>query len=148
MISNFKIEDSIGLRGEDFYFDLHNDYDLYNLSFSLNLNKNLVILFRETEGDWTKEENPKQVRIQFNQLDFFEISKNFFLDKESPVTIEEIGFKIPTDENYDWLIRDEQREPDSQYHLVLRMSDSNYIRIGCKKVLVEEIPIIIQLERS
>ncbi len=147
MLSNFKIEDSISLSGEDFYFDLHNDYDLYALCFGSILDKNLVIFFTKTEGDWTKEDDPKQVRLEFEQIYLFEVSKNFFVEEKGPVTVEEIGFKALCDEDYDWLIRDEQREPNRQYHIVFRMSDLSYIRIGCKKIKVEEIPLIIQMKR-
>ena len=145
MYKKFQIENSIALKENDKYYDLHNDYDLFSLSFNHVIQKNLVILFRQTNGDWIKAEDPKQLKIEFKELTHFSFSDNYFSENAS-VNIEEIGFKSKNDYDYDWLVTDEQMKKNEKYHFILRMDDNSIIRIGCKEIVLSETPIILKLE--
>lgn len=132
MRKNFKIVQSIIIEGEDFYYDLHNNYDFSN--FQLNkLDDYAIMSFAKTRGAWVPLESPSNVVLHFRGLRYVHFSKDFFINPST--NIEELGYKAVDDENLDWLGREDKSLSDD--HLVLRFDNDEFIRIYAEIVEVK-----------
>ena len=134
MQKNFEIDNSIAIKNVNYYYDLHNCYDLIGLELNWRI-KHLVIRFNKVQGEWIKADDPHVIEMHFNDVSYLEISNGFFL--KSKYSIDEIGFKKPGDRNYDWLLREDQS--DLNDHLFLRMEGNEYLRVFSELIRIIEV---------
>ena len=122
MQKEFTIDQMIALKGADYYYDLHNDYDLVELKHE---NLCVELSFSKTKGEWFKESNPNKFKLVFNDVLYFETSKDF--SNNFPKNILDIAYKSFDDFNYDFFIPEEKSDENS--HIVFILEDNEYIRI-------------------
>ena len=130
MVKDFVIDSSIALKGNGFYFDLHNCYDYQGIRVETKEYSKLEVIFTKTKGDWVKSEDPEILVLVFREIKYFETSPGFFLNRCE--TIEEIGYKDVGDNNYDWLLMEEQANSSSS--LLFRFENEEYFRAYSLKV--------------
>lgn len=134
MKREFKIDSHIAIMCDDYYYDLHNCYDLKGLELDSS-KQQLAINFVKLEGEWVKHEDPQRIEILFNGLKYFEVSKGFFL--KTSYSLEELGFKNIEDRDYSWLLSEEQSTGSD--HLFIRLENDEYIRVLSDTVEVNKI---------
>ena len=124
-------EDSVGIRWEAKYFDLHAFFSLAHVSLwpaeaKISLELSSVVDFRaEVDG-------VKNIQICFLKVSSIEFSPGF-CSKPSD-TIEEIGFKAMSDRDDSWLKTADQYVLGDQ--LFLRMQSLEYLRISFEEIEV------------
>lgn len=123
MNKNFKVEDSIAIRFNDQYIDLHNFYIFQG--FSVSIPKNEIIINWEKSKKWYNEEGYNFIELTFTNVQFFEMSNNFYI--EHPIQLEEIGYKEHSDFDIDWLNYELSIEED--YHIIFRFQGDSFLRI-------------------
>ena len=110
--------------------DLYNCFGLHSFYFNRLKSEFSIIFFPLPE--WTKR--TKFVQIDFSDLDYFQISD---LTYDDLTGIEEIGYKTPGDEDYDWLLSEEQAQEFD--HIFIRLINFGFIRIHSKMARVFEM---------
>lgn len=125
MKRNFKIVDSIALVFGDFYLDIHNDYDVVNISISIRQNSLIEISFERLNERWVNKNNPNKLKLIFDQIKYLDYSENLLVNFSS--TIEDIGFKDKDDIDYDWIMSEDQSNIES--NIFFRFEDGSYIKI-------------------
>lgn len=132
MKKNFSIHnDSIGIQTATHYLDIHNNYNFHSLHYN-NIDDEVELIFQKCKGEWVKNGEPEELVISFQGVNHFETSSNFFNNRSD--TVEEIGYKAPGDNDYDWLLREEQA--DSESHILFRMENGEYIRISASDAII------------
>ncbi len=116
MKKNFKVVDSIYLSYLSYEYDMHNCYDLTELSCNLS-NRTIKVQFANTKKN------------HFISIVFFRYHHVMFSDKffNSSVDIEEFGYKSIGDSNMDWLY--EEKDAGSQDCFVIRLTNDEFFRI-------------------
>jgi hypothetical protein len=130
MKKDFKLDNSNAIEGSAGYFDLHNDFYLKAIHLSLGVESALEMILHKRSGSWVAASTPAQIRIVFEKLLFLELSPSIVSDFSS--TIEEIGYKDANDQDYDWLLGEENSTLDS--HLFFMLENYEYIRVYCEKI--------------
>lgn len=134
MKRTFSIPDSISLEVGDLNVDLHNSFRVIGLAFNKQ-HHDLVVRFGKERGEWVSPTNPTELILIFEGVTVFDHS---FTDLEKvPEDLDEIGFKNPGDENYDWLLSEGQSLPSD--HLVMRFTTDDYIRVFADTAKLEVI---------
>ena len=134
MRREFKIDNQIAIVGDDYYYDLHNCYDLKGLELDWS-KKQVAINFIKVSGEWVKHEDPSRIEILFNGVKYFEVSRDFFL--KNSYSLEEIGFKNSEDKDDSWLLSEEQAAADD--HLFIRLENDEYIRILSETIEINKV---------
>ncbi len=129
MQKEFTIDQMIALKGVDYYYDLHNDYDLVELNQE---NSCVELLFNKTKGEWVKESNPNKVKLVFSDVRYFQTSKDF--SNNFPKNIQDIGYKSPEDFDYGFFISEEQA--DEKSHMVFMFEGNEYVRVFSGEIQV------------
>jgi hypothetical protein len=126
MLKDFVIDDdSVGIRAQGNYVDLHNEFDLAEIR--LNPRKSCVELeFVRSFSGPTK--SLARLLLQFHEVDWIQISPGA-LSCDGEVL--ELGYKEPSDKNHDWLLHEKQASPDA--HLFLRLSKDEFVRVHARK---------------
>jgi hypothetical protein len=129
MEKNFIIDQNIALEGNNFYYDLHNCYNIED--FQINyLSKNVKLKFVKIDGCHANI-YCDIIYLTFEDVNYLEVRNA--LDSSA---VDEIGYKRPDDCDLDWLLSESQSKPDD--HIIIRLyCDDGYIRIGCKSVHVD-----------
>ncbi|MCX6854954.1 MAG: hypothetical protein NTV80_08630 [Verrucomicrobia bacterium] len=70
MIENFTIKDSIYLVSGEDTLDLHNNYDMTEITYSVAERRATLTWVRST-GDWVPATEPLQLRIEFHGVSCF-----------------------------------------------------------------------------
>lgn len=111
-------------------YDLHNCYKFNGISLISHIETKLEIHFDKMEEDWVKVDDPKQITFVFHGVKYLEFSKLFFLEEST--TIEELGYKDPQDNDYNWLMCEEHFT--GQQHFIFRFEDEEYARVWAEKI--------------
>jgi hypothetical protein len=135
MEKEFVIDNSIALEGKGFYYDLHNCYQLKEMDHD-SKSALFTISFEKLDGDWIKEEDPKTVRMRFVMVFDVIVSPDFY--KNSPRFVDELGYKNQGDDDYDFLLTEEQSIDNDDF--VIRFTNDDYIRISAKRIEVSADP--------
>lgn len=128
-MKNFVVDQGIALKGEGYYHDLHNLFDVVKLELDIKNNQGSLWLSQVTEEGQSKESS-KVIRIVFVTISYVEVSRG--ITQDASVNLEEIGYKNPGDDDLDWLIPDENASEND--HLIFRFGNDEYLRIFCEKV--------------
>lgn len=127
MIRNFILTDAVTLDWDDKWFDLHNTFDVYDLTHSFT-EKTLSITFvglPEFMGC-----------APLVTLAFFGI-RRFYCSSEvlnlAEPTLAEMGFKNPDDFDHDWLL--EEKMATTQDDFFLRFDKDEFLRIYCDEII-------------
>jgi hypothetical protein len=123
MKKTFSIPSSIEIAYEGCNHDLHNCYSFSQLEFYCK-GKSLRIHF-DADAAYVKNTSPKSIIIQFDMVDYFQISPDF-VNQITP-DFEELGYKNPDDMDIDWLLQEEESSPDD--HLMFAFSGGAYLRV-------------------
>lgn len=133
MKKNFFVDKGVYLLNQDNCYDLHNNYHFHQCTIIPN-KATIILIWLRLDKEWVQDNQPKEVVINFQNVSFFEISKNFIADR--PKTIEEIGYKEPFDEDLDWLNRDENFKVTD--HIIFRFENDEFMRIHAEYAEVKE----------
>ncbi|PWJ53090.1 hypothetical protein CLV98_1279 [Dyadobacter jejuensis] len=136
MTKEFEIDNSIAIKWQSQYIDLHNFYTLDQ--FIIEIPENKIILKWIKSKKWRGENIPFMLTLIFENVCFLKMSETFY--KEHPVNLEEIGFKAASDFDHDWLNYDDFSE---EYHIFFRFRGDEFLRIYSEKITIN----ILELER-
>lgn len=128
---SYTIDQCIALQQGTGYFDLHSDYELVS---ALRDGPRAYLHFVKRPDEWVKAGAPSYVALLFEQVRFFQVGGGTQL----PNSVEEIGFKEPEDTDPDSFM--EQPEDESS-HLILRLENDQFIRIGAEKSFLLTSPL-------
>lgn len=128
MLKDFVVEDdSVGILTQRKHVDLHNEFGLEHIHFSLQ--ENMVELgFTRTFFGPTALQTTKLL-LQFIEVDWIQISPRILSSKGEVV---EIGYKEPSDTNHDWLLTEQQASPEAHFFLRL-LGDDEFIRVHARR---------------
>jgi hypothetical protein len=131
MLANFIFDGSVGIKFHEKHYDLHSFFSIDGIIISPaegKLSINLITLgaFRNNVH------GVGSLRISFSGISYIEFSQGFC--QICSDTIEEIGFKNPTDRDDNWLKTFCQSE--EQDHLFIRFSNLEFMRIACATACV------------
>ncbi len=134
---NFKIaNDNIALTTSDYYFDLHNNYDLLSFEYQVKKRK-FWISWIKSDEDWVDKRLPYKLKLEFTNTSFLKIKENekdeFIKDDNC---LEAIGFaECNMRDNMDsWL--SEWREDDN-YDLIFIFINGHAIKINAETAELE-----------
>ena len=116
------LDQMIALQCGTGYFDLHNDYELVS---ALRDSTRCYLHFVKRTAKWVKAPDPSHLALVFEQVQYFQQSEGLQL----PNSIQEIGFKKPSDLDVDWFMERAEAETD---HILFRLEDDHFIRIGAE----------------
>lgn len=132
MYRPFTIHNSIVIRFQGYDLDVHNSYELTSIECGLG-HCGISILFKKDFDEWVDPNDPRGFVICFEGVTYFAYSfENLAI---IPSEIDEIGFKSPNDTDYDWLLTEEQAEPDD--HIVFRFINDEILRVFAKNIVVK-----------
>lgn len=131
MEKDFKLGQSNEVIKNQSIYDLHNQYDLLEITISAK-KRELKMAF-EPNAEFGIHKPP--VVFIFSGINHLEFSKTFGGQVVS--TLDEVGYKSPDDRDDNWLLSEEQATADD--HLFFRMEGQNFIRIYCKKASLIEL---------
>ena len=126
MDKNFVIDLDIALKGDNFYYDLHNFYSIEAMQIDC-FSKNIKLKFVASIFDH-ENASCKFIYMTFEGVVYFEIHHFSTTTKD----INELGYKDSNDNDLDWLVPENKSKPND--HIVIRLDYGGYIRIGCKSV--------------
>ncbi|MEI5638311.1 MULTISPECIES: hypothetical protein [unclassified Pseudoalteromonas] len=129
MDKNFTVGQSNELVVNDIFYDLHNVYQLKDLTFDGN---ELRILF---ELDGKELELPKQLVLVFDGVTFLQFSDE--INPKRFWAVEEMGYKSFDDFDDDWLATEQQSE--FKDHLFIRLVGNGFIRVYSKHAKLVEL---------
>ncbi len=125
MKRNFSIPTSIELQFDNYCMDLHNDYNVLNISIQIENKIILKLLFGKNDGSWVNKNNPQRFSIIFEGVKNLEFIKDLSVPYKTP--IHEIGFKNTDDKDYDWIMDEKQSSTDS--NLFFWFASDEYLKI-------------------
>ncbi len=111
-------------------YDIHNSYKFNGIVLEAATESCVKIFFEKMEGEWIKESDPGEIAFVFLDVKYLEFSKLFFIER--PSTIDELGYKAPTDRDYDWLLSEDHFSGDE--HFIFRFLYGEYIRVFADRV--------------
>jgi hypothetical protein len=129
MLKDFVIADAVGIRTQDKYIDLHNEFDLVQIRLGLQ-ERTVELEFSATGSSAAKK--PGTILLQFIEVDWIQISPRVLLISNREVL--ELGYKEASDSDHDWLMREEQASPDA--HFFLRLSEDEFVRLHARRAKV------------
>jgi hypothetical protein len=135
MKKNFKVVDGIAIQFENFYLDLHNDYDVININIKIEEQTIVKLLFNKLNEKWVNKENPSSIVLEFEGLENLDFSENLFTTFSN--TIEEIGYKDKNDKDYDWIQSESQSNIES--NIFFRFENDGYIKIYSQSAILRLI---------
>jgi hypothetical protein len=116
----YAVDQLIALQTGRHYFDLHSDYELVSI---LRDAPRCYLHFAKRMASWVKVTDPSHLALVFEQVQYFQRSVGLQL----PTSIEEIGFKLPGDQDIDWFMAQPEGEAA---HILFRLEDDQFVRIG------------------
>lgn len=130
MLKDFVIDDdSVGLRAQGRYVDLHNEFDLTNIRLNVR-ERSAELEFARISS--TPGNSPViQVFLKFLDVDWLQISSGVLSGNGEVL---ELGYKEPPDNNNDWLAREGQASADA--HFFLRLPKDEFVRIHASRATV------------
>lgn len=123
MKRNFVIRDAVAVDASEMYADLHNDFDLSEVSIFFG-NRQVVLRFERYAGASSKT-SPESVILEVSDVDFLSVSADALGVMNRDVV--EIGYKSPGDFDHDWLITEGKSEEED--HLFIRLTGDGFIRV-------------------
>jgi hypothetical protein len=93
----YAIDQLIALQIGSHYFDLHSDYELVSI---LRTDTRCYLHFTKRMATWVKRSDPSQLALLFEQVQYFQQSAG----PQLPTGVEEIGFKLPGDQEIGWFM--------------------------------------------
>lgn len=126
MLKDFEVVNAVGIRTQGIYFDIHNEFDLVQIRLRPP-DRTVELEFAATARKPTGA--PATIVLQFLDVDWLQISPRVFLSDNCEVL--EFGYKEPTDDNHDWLIREVHWSPD--LHFFLRLSGDEFVRLLARR---------------
>ena len=131
METNFEIEENYAVQLNGMHIDLHNNFDFIEL---VKNGKNITIVFKQTLGDWVKNDEFKNLNFEFKN-----VSYEYFEDGDPKATKEDtqqLGeitfFPAKSREINDGFIP--QVKPKMNDDLIMFFEDGKVFRIGCEKI--------------
>lgn len=123
MNKNFVIRDAVTVEVGGVSADLHNDFDLRDVSIFFGDGR---VLFRfERYVDARSAIGPKDVTLEISGVDFLSVSAgDFGLENR---TVVEMGYKSPSDFDHDWLAPENKAVGED--HLFIRLVGDGFIRV-------------------
>lgn len=141
MKRDFKIDQTIALKTEQGYYDMHNCYEFAGYNLTGIVDKTLELNFEKTVGSWVDESDPQKIRIVFHRVQYLKINLSFYDEAFDAArtlsdlnSISEIGFKPGDDFDMDYFYDDEKSLQD--YHIIFYIDDVNYVRVYADEVNV------------
>ena len=131
MKRSFAVPSSVEIEVEDRYIDVHNNFRLARILTNA-LSCEILLTFEKLAADWVDPTDPGIFHICFNGVTHLEHS--FEELNAVPADVDEIGFKHPDDANYDWLLSEDESEPND--HLGFRFTNDEYLRIFANDAVV------------
>lgn len=126
----FRIGQSNELVVGDSVYDLHNCYDVSDVSMSGD--GTFRVRF-EPNPEWGK--NCRAIVLHFAGVDY--LAFRFLPQDKESTDLQEMGYKNPDDGDDSWLLSEDQSVPDD--HLFLRFGGDSFVRIHSKEaVLIEQ----------
>lgn len=127
------------IDAEQHVYDVHNCYKFRGINIRVDADNSLEVLFVKISGEWVKESDPSKITFVFRGVKYLEFSKLFFVEQSS--TIDELGYKAPEDNDYDWLMSEEHFTGDQ--HFVFRFVYGEHLRIFADSIeLVTGEPVV------
>jgi hypothetical protein len=118
----YTVDQFIALQQGASYFDLHNNYELVSV---LRDGTQCNLHFTKRTAAWVKATDPSKLALVFEQVQYFQQSVALRL----PTSVEEIGFKVPSDPDIEWFME----QPEGEVaHMLFRLEDDHFIRIGAE----------------
>lgn len=138
MITNFEIEENIGIRNGNTFFDLHNNYSFIKFDFREG-EKEVILYWDKSDGKWAEQEVYNHLKINHTEITYFEYG---FLDNENTSFEEDrkvlstITF-FPSNNRHDNNSYTTQVKPTMTDDIIYVFENGNFIRIKCKSILFE-----------
>ncbi len=131
METNFEIEENYAVQLNGICIDFHNNFDFIELSKN---EKNIIINFKQTKGDWVKKEEFKSLKFEFKNISYEYYEKgDLKAMKEDQEQLAEITFFASNlREINDSIVP--QSKPKMNDDLIMFFEDGKVIRIGCEKI--------------
>lgn len=126
MLTNFTFEGSVGIRYNDKHFDLHSFFSIVGLSISPK-EGTMLLEFESIKEFIEKAHGVGALGLEFSGITYLELSQKFCTNVSD--SLEELGFKAPSDRDDNWLKTIGQSE--SEDHLFFRLSSLEFIRVQC-----------------
>lgn len=134
MNRNFSIADAVAIQVDGSYSDLHNDFDLCELT--VNFLERLVRLRFDRTRNAGPSPNVRRLVLEFVEVDYLDVSPGVL--RMMTCYFNEVGYKSPQDFDHDWLM------PESQSgiadHIFLRLSGDEFIRLHSNKAIATMYP--------
>jgi hypothetical protein len=126
MLADFSFEGSVGIRYAGKHFDLHSFFSIARLS--VNPKEGTVLLeFESIKEFMDRAHGVRTLGLEFSGITYIELSPKICTNVSD--SLEEFGFKSPSDRDDNWLKDVEQSDSDD--HLFIRLSSLEFIRIQC-----------------
>ena len=134
MTVNFEIEESIALRLNGKYIDLHNNFDFSSYDYQPQF-RLFTLNFLKSNGDWIKEDEFE--RLIFVHTDVFFLSTHYdnkqYEFPANDICLADITFFPASNRDInDRIIL--QNKPDEGDDILYIFQSEHFIRIGCDKI--------------
>lgn len=123
MKKNFSVLDGVAIQAERNYCDLHNDFDLRQLSVDF-IDRTICLRFTRSSSAGSSS-SVECLVLDFVDVDYLDVSTGVL--REMIQNIVEVGYKSPEDFDHDWLMNESQATTAA--HLFLRLSGDEFIRL-------------------
>ncbi len=133
MILEFAIKSGVIVEGANYWYDLHNDYELQSIAIEAADESTMALRFKRYTYPGQGSNLPLHVTILFRALEYLSIDRAFFL--RSHDTVNSIGFKEAANVDSDWEVDFQSRQLDM--HMVVSFFDGGTIRVCADIVSVE-----------
>ena len=134
MKKNFIIDQAVYILNEQHKcYDLHNNYHFHQCTM-IPSKATVILIWLRLDREWIQDEQPKEVVINFKNISFFKMSDNILNDRV--VQIQEMGYKMPDDNDLDWL--DNEEHFSDECHMIFRFENDEFIRIQAEFAEVKE----------
>lgn len=129
---NFLVDGNYALNVDGHHIDLHNNFDLKNIEYSINQNR-VSMLWTKTTGDWVRDDHVAQVRIVFENILYLKIQTGTSGKYEGMETLLFIGYLHSDDEELmDGCLDESESTP--AYHMICGFESGFAIKIFSDKV--------------
>lgn len=130
---NFFVDSNHALDVDGHHIDLHNNFDLKNIEYSIKQNT-LSLTWIKAIGDWVLTDEFEDVQIVFESVSFLNVqtrASDKFADRQ---TLSFLGYLHPQDtELMDGCL--DESEATSEYHMIFAFEDGLAVKIFSDTVI-------------